>query len=213
MATLEPLFSQGELGMYLIELGIEFALGVIEVSVSLDLGDVPPIVELGNGRAEGVEGRGRAVEKEKEPGGHGLNWSVEIVGGVCVELCDVRYLIMVLPSEELHLAVILLTNPLGWTRVTRADRDGDGDLSHVGDEVVGAKGVLVVVGDLGFERSNFLLELLICTSERVGFKVVDGIAMLNGGNEPFCDVLDSVGWEVLGKDVDGRLGRDGRRDS
>ena len=76
-------------------------------------------------------------------------------------------------------------------------------MSRVGDEVVRAEGVLVVVGDLGFERSNFLLELLICASEHVGFKAVDGIAMLNGGNESFCDVFDSVGWEVLGKDVEG----------
>ena len=46
VAALEPLFSQDKLGTYLIELGIELALGVIEVSVSLDLGDVPLIVEL-----------------------------------------------------------------------------------------------------------------------------------------------------------------------
>src|SRR5579863_3812913 len=193
VATLEPLFSQDELGTYLIELGIELALGVIEVSVSLDLGDVPPAVKLGNGGAEGVEGRCWTIEEEEEPGGHGLDWSVEIVGWVHVELCDVRYLIMVLPGKELHLAIVSLTSPLGWMHIAHADRDGGGDLSHVGDEVVGAEGVLVVMGNLGFERSNFLLELLICASECVGFKAVDGIVMLNGGNKPLCDILDSVG--------------------
>src|SRR5579863_5338764 len=179
-ATLELLFSQDELGTYLIELGVELALGVIEVLVSLDLGDVPPAVELGNGGAEGVEGRGRTVEEEEEPGGHGLDWSVEIVGGVCVELYDIWYLIMVLPGEELHLAVVSLTNPLGWTCVARANQDGGGNLSCIGDKVVGAEGVLVVMGDLGFERSNFFLELLICASECIGFKAVNGIVMLNG---------------------------------
>ena len=98
-AGLEALFSQEELGTYLIELGVELALGVVEVSVSLDLGDVPPVVELGNGGAEGVEGRRRAVEEEKEPGGQGLDWSVEFVGWVGIEFCDVRYLIMLLPCE------------------------------------------------------------------------------------------------------------------
>ena len=85
-AGLKALFSQVELGTYLIELGVELALGVVEVSVSLDFGDVSPIVELSNGGAEGVEGRCWAVEEEKEPGGHGLDWSIEIVGWVCVEL-------------------------------------------------------------------------------------------------------------------------------
>ena len=46
VATLKPLFSQDELGTYLIELCVELALGVIEVSVSLDFGDVPPVVEF-----------------------------------------------------------------------------------------------------------------------------------------------------------------------
>src|SRR5579863_4247554 len=148
-AGLEPLFSQDKLGMYLIELCVELMLDVVEVSVLLNLGNVSSVVELGNGGVEGVEGRHWAIEKEKEPGGHGLNWSVEIVGGVCVELCDVRYLIMVLPSEELHLAIVSLTNPLGWACVTCADRDGGGNLSRIGDKVVGAKGIFVVVGDLG----------------------------------------------------------------
>ena len=98
-AALEALFSQEELGTYLIELRVKLALGVVEVLVSLDFGNVSPVVKLGNGRVEGVEGRRRAIEKEEEPGGHSLDWSVEVVGGVCVELCDVRYLIMVLPSK------------------------------------------------------------------------------------------------------------------
>src|SRR5579863_8703276 len=98
-AALEALFSQEELGMYLIELHVELALSVVEVLVSLDLSDVSPVVKLGNGRAEGVEGQCQAVEKEEEPGGHGLDWSVKIVGGVGIELCNVQYLIMVLPSE------------------------------------------------------------------------------------------------------------------
>ena len=46
VAGLELLFSQDELGMYLIELCVELALGVVEVLVLLNLGDVPPIVEL-----------------------------------------------------------------------------------------------------------------------------------------------------------------------
>src|SRR5579863_1297926 len=98
-AALEVLFSQEELGTYLIELHVELTLGVIKVSVLLDLGNISPVVELSNGRAEGVEGRRRAVKKEEEPGGHGLDWSIEIVGVVGVEFCDVRYLIMVLPGE------------------------------------------------------------------------------------------------------------------
>ena len=99
VAGLEPLFSQDKLGMYLIELHIELTLDVVEVLVSLDLGNVTPIVELGNGGVEGVEGWRRAIEKEEEPGGHSFDWSIEVVGGVCVELSDVRYLIMVLPGE------------------------------------------------------------------------------------------------------------------
>src|SRR5579863_6931742 len=98
-AALEALFSQEELGTYLIELCVELALGVVEVSVSLDFSDVSPVVEFGNGGVEGVEGRRRAIEKEEEPGGHSLNWSVEVIGGVCIELCDVRYPIMVLPGK------------------------------------------------------------------------------------------------------------------
>ena len=45
-ATLELLFSQDELGTYLIELCVELALGVIEVSVSLNFSDIPPVVKL-----------------------------------------------------------------------------------------------------------------------------------------------------------------------
>src|SRR5579863_5859045 len=98
-AALEALFSQEELGTYLIELCVELALGVVKVSVSLDFGDVSPVVELGNGGVEGVEGRCRAIEEEEEPGGHGLDWSVEIVGWVSIEFCNIWYLIMVLPCE------------------------------------------------------------------------------------------------------------------
>ena len=98
-AALEALFSQEELGTYLIELCVELALGVIEVSVSLDLGNVSPVVELGNGGVEGVEGRCRAVEEEKELGGQGLDWSIKFVGWVGIEFCDVWYLIMLLPCE------------------------------------------------------------------------------------------------------------------
>jgi len=83
----------------LIKLCVKLVLGVVEVSVLLNFSDVSPVIELGNSRAEGVEGRRRAVEKEVELGGHGLNWFIEIVGGVCVELCDVQYLIMVLPGK------------------------------------------------------------------------------------------------------------------
>src|SRR5579863_1381734 len=93
-AALEALFSQEELGTYLIE------LGVIEVSVSLNFGDVSPVVKLGNSEAEGVEGQRRAIEKEEEPGGHSLDWSVEVVGGVCIELCDVQYLIWSSPASS-----------------------------------------------------------------------------------------------------------------
>ena len=61
-AALEALFSQEELGTYLIKLCVELALDVVEVSVSLDLSDVSPVVKLGNGRAKGVEGRCWPVE-------------------------------------------------------------------------------------------------------------------------------------------------------
>ena len=59
----------------------------------------------------------------------------------------------------------------------------------------------MVVGDLGFERSNFLLELLIVASECVGFKVVDGIPMLDGGKQASGDVPGTFGGDVLGEDV------------
>src|SRR5579863_6409972 len=98
-AALKALFSQEELGTYLIKLCVELTLGVVEVSVSLDLGDISPVVELGNGGGEGVEGRSGAVEEEEEPGGHGLDWPVEIIGWVGVEFCNIRYLIMVLPCK------------------------------------------------------------------------------------------------------------------
>src|SRR5579863_303795 len=119
---------------------------------------------------------------------------------------------MVLPGEKLHLAVVSLTNPLGRACVARADRDGGGDLSRVGNEIVGIKGVIVVVGDLGFKQSNLLLELLICTSECVGFNAMDGIAVLDSGNKSFGNLFDSFAGQVLGEYVDGRLGRDWARD-
>src|SRR5579863_6505180 len=120
---------------------------------------------------------------------------------------------MLLPGKKLHLAVVSLTNPLGRVRITRADRDSGGDLSRVGNEMVGAEGVLVVMGDLGFERSNLLFELLICASESVGFNAMDGIAVLDGGDEALGDLLDSFVREVLVEYVDGGLGRDWARDS
>src|SRR5579863_8789158 len=104
---------------------------------------------------------------------------------------------MVLPGEKLHLAVVSLTNPFGWARIAHADRDGGSDLSHVGNEIVGTEGVLVVMGDLSFERSNLLFELLICVSECVGFNAMDGIVMLDGGNQSLRDVFDSSSREVL----------------
>src|SRR5579863_8863640 len=113
---------------------------------------------------------------------------------------------MLLPGEKLHLAVISLTNPLGRARIARADWDGGGDLSRVGNEIVGTEGVLVIVGDLGFERSNLLFELLICASESVGFNAMDGITVLDGGDEAFGDFFDSLVGEVLVEYVDSRLG-------
>src|SRR5579863_9372236 len=113
---------------------------------------------------------------------------------------------MVLPGEKLHLAIVSLTNPLGRTHVARTDRDSGGDLSRIGNKIVGTEGVGMVVGNLGFERSNLLLELLICASECIGFKIIDGIAMLDGGNEPFHNVSSSLSGEVLGEYVDDELG-------
>ena len=98
-AALEVLFSQEELGIYLIELHIELVFDVVEVSVSLNFSNVAPVVEFGNGEAEGVEGRYWAIEEKEEPGGHGLDWSIKIIRGVSVELCNVWYLIMVLPGK------------------------------------------------------------------------------------------------------------------
>ena len=76
-------------------------------------------------------------------------------------------------------------------------------MACVGEESVGARGVVVVVGDLGFKQRNFLLELLIVASESVGFKAVDGIPMLDGGNEASGDVSGTFSGDVLGKDIDG----------
>ena len=75
-------------------------------------------------------------------------------------------------------------------------------MAHVGEKAIRTEGVLVVVGDLGFKCSNFLLELLICARECVGFKAIDGIPMLDGGNEPSCNVSGLFGGEVLGENVD-----------
>ena len=47
-AGLEPLFSQDELGMYLIELCIKLTLDVVKVLVLLNLSDVSLAVELGH---------------------------------------------------------------------------------------------------------------------------------------------------------------------
>src|SRR5579863_9546546 len=120
---------------------------------------------------------------------------------------------MLLPGEKLHLAVVSLTNPLGRARIARADWDGGGDLSRVGNEIVGTEGVLVIVGDLGFERSNLLFELLICASESVGFNAMDGIAVLDSGNKALGDLFDSFIGQVLSEYVDGGLGGDWARDS
>ena len=76
-------------------------------------------------------------------------------------------------------------------------------MACVREEAVGAWWVVVVVGDLGFERSNFLLELLIVASECVGFKAVDGIPMLDGSKEASGDVPGTFGGDVLGEDIDG----------
>ena len=93
-------------------------------------------------------------------------------------------------------------NPFCWARIARADRDGGRDLAGVGEEAVGPEGVLMVMGDLSFECSDFLLELLICASESIGFKAVDGIPMLDGGNEASGNVPGTFGGDVLGKDAD-----------
>jgi len=45
-AGLEVLFSQEELGTYLIKLHVELVLGVVKVSVSLNFGNVSPVVKL-----------------------------------------------------------------------------------------------------------------------------------------------------------------------
>ena len=86
-------------------------------------------------------------------------------------------------------------------------------MASVGKESVGAEGFLVVMSNLGFERSNLLLELLICTRECVGFEAMDGIPMLDGGNKPLCNVSGLFSGEVLGENVDCCLRGDGRRDS
>jgi len=76
-------------------------------------------------------------------------------------------------------------------------------LACVGKESIRAEGVLMIVGDLSFKRCNFLLELLICMRESIGFKAMNGILMLDGGNEPLCNVLGTFGRNVLGEDIDG----------
>ena len=76
-------------------------------------------------------------------------------------------------------------------------------MACVGKELVRAWWVVMVEGDLGFERSNLLLELLIVASKCVGFKAMDGIPMLDGGKEASGDVPGTFGGEVLGEDVDG----------
>ena len=40
-------------------------------------------------------------------------------------------------------------------------------------------------------------------SKSVGFKAMDGISMLDGGNETFGNVSGMFGRDVLGKDIDG----------
>ena len=75
-------------------------------------------------------------------------------------------------------------------------------MASVSKESVRTEGVLMVVGDLGFKHSNLLLELLICVRECVGFKAVDGILMLDGGNEPSRNVSGLFGREVLSENVD-----------
>ena len=86
-------------------------------------------------------------------------------------------------------------------------------MACVGEEAVGAEGVFVIVGNLGFKRSDFLLKLLICARECVGFKAMDGVPMLDGGNEPSRNVSGLFGGEVLGENVDCCLRGDGQRDS
>src|SRR5579863_1153525 len=104
-------------------------------------------------------------------------------------------------------------NPLGGAHVTHADWDGGSDLSCIGNETVRAEGVLMIVGNLGFEHSNLLLELLICVSESISFKAMDGIPMLDGSNEPLCNILSMFSRDVLGEYVDSELGQEGWRDS
>ena len=60
----------------------------------------------------------------------------------------------------------------------------------------------MVVGDLGFKQSHFLLELLICASKCVSFNAMDGIVMLKGGNKASGNVSGTLGGDVLGEDVD-----------
>src|SRR5579863_6506407 len=98
-------------------------------------------------------------------------------------------------------------------RIAHTDRDDGCNLACVGEESVGAEGVLVVVGDLSFKCLNFLFELLICVSKSVGFKAIDGIPMLEGGNKPLCNVSGMFGGDVLGKNVDCWLRGDGWRNS
>ena len=76
-------------------------------------------------------------------------------------------------------------------------------MACVGKESIRAEGVLMIVGDLSFKRRNFLLELLICMRESIGFKAMNGILMLDGGNEPLCNVLGTFSRNVLGEDIDG----------
>jgi hypothetical protein len=63
----EVVFDEVNLGLYDRKFVAEVAQAVIEAAVAFDLSRGFPMLEIGNGGAEGVEGRSGAIEQGVEP--------------------------------------------------------------------------------------------------------------------------------------------------
>ena len=117
-------------------------MAIIVASVTLDLRDGGPVVEVISGFVEGMVGRCRASEEVEEPGRHGLgSFFIEVVGGE-EQVDSVGFLIVVLADEEADSSVRAEFDPLGVHVVSLASRDLGGDLPVVVLITMGSNGKL-----------------------------------------------------------------------
>ena len=172
---------------------MDFGDLLVKVSEAEDIGEDPPVIEVGDGIAEGEKEGGGSGEQISEPIRHGFSGGRTIDGGG-VDIGDVGLGVRpVLGGKHSHSSRVELFDPLGGPKEPVADRNGE-------------RGVVVVVLDIPFrgvyEGGLIVFNLVFQASDAVLKAVfllgVCLVVSFEGSGQSFGDVGDQDKAHVVG---------------